>query len=84
MTTASTAQHSPRGPASPADIRIVEWLQRIRGEYVEFPGLHLTEPQAQRLWGLDPVTCGALLSALVDVKFLKRTRVGAYLRADQG
>jgi hypothetical protein len=24
---------------------------RVRGEYLEMPGLSLTEPQAQRLWG---------------------------------
>jgi hypothetical protein len=48
------------------------------------PGLRLTEPQVQRLWGLDPVVSEALLSALLDVKFLKRTRQGAYMRVDQG
>jgi hypothetical protein len=68
----------------PAETTIPDWLQLIRAEYLEVPGLHLSEPQARRFWGLDPVTCGALLSALLDVNFLKRTRQGSYLRADQG
>ncbi len=63
---------------------IVNWLQLIRAEYLEIPGLHLTEPQVQRFWGLDPVMSEALLSALLDVKFLRRTRQGAYVRVDQG
>jgi hypothetical protein len=48
------------------------------------PGLRLTKPQIERLWGLDPVKSGALLEALVDVKFLRRTRHDAYVRADLG
>lgn len=60
----------------------VAWLvQLVRSEFVEMPELRLTEPQARRLWGLDPLTCGALLEALVDAKFLQRTKEGLYLRA---
>ena len=66
----------------PVDPRIADWLQLIRAEYLEIPGLCLTRPQAQRLWGLDLVTCEALLSALIDVKFLRRTRHDAYVLAD--
>jgi hypothetical protein len=66
------------------DTQIVDWLNLIRGEYMEIPGLRLTKPQAQRLWGLDDVTSEALLSALVDVKFLRRTQQNAYVRADAG
>lgn len=64
------------------DTHITDWLQLIRAEYLEMPGLRLTESQVQRFWGLDPVTSQALLSALLDVKFLKRTRHGAYMRTD--
>lgn len=67
-----------------AETTTSDWLKLIRAEYLEVPGLQLTELQARRLWGLDPVTCEALLSALLDVNFLKRTRQGAYMRADQG
>ena len=58
-----------------------EWLQRIRGEYSEIPDLRLTEPQARRLWGLDPATCRALLDALVRAGFLRRTVNATYVRA---
>ena len=54
-------------------------LTRIRGEYVEMPGLRLTLPQACRLWQLDSATCRDLLTALVDERFLYRTRDGSYV-----
>ena len=59
-----------------------EVLQRVQGEYIEMPGLRLTPAQAQRLWGLDRAACDALLCALVDKKFLFRTRDGAFVRSD--
>jgi hypothetical protein len=46
------------------------------------PGLRLTTAQAQRLWGLDHAACDAVLAALVDSKFLFRTRDGAFVRSD--
>ena len=61
---------------------VADWLQIIRGEFQEIPGLCLTKPQVQRLWGLDPPTCDALLDALVEARFLERTRAGAYARTD--
>lgn len=66
-----------------AETTIADWLRRIRAEYVEMPGLQLTELQVRRLWGLDPVVSEALLAALVDARFLRRTREGSYLRTDQ-
>ena len=57
-------------------------LDRVRGEYLEMPGLSLTERQAQRLWGLDHDTCKALLEALLETGFLRRTHQGGYVRAD--
>ena len=45
-------------------------LQRIQRDFLEMPGLCLTSRQAQRLWGLDALICEALLTALVDVRFL--------------
>jgi hypothetical protein len=62
---------------------IDEVLRRVQGEFLEMPGLRLTEPQARRLWGLDSVSCEALLDALVDAKFLFRTRDGAFMRFDR-
>jgi hypothetical protein len=57
-------------------------LWRVQGEFLEMPGLRLTEPQARRLWGLDADFCGALLGTLVDAKFLFRTRDGAFMRVE--
>jgi hypothetical protein len=76
--------HGERATWASADIPIADWLWLIRAEYLEFPTLRLTKPQVQRLWNIDQVTCDVLLSALVDVGFLKRTRQGAYVRADVG
>jgi hypothetical protein len=68
----------------PEPIRATEdVLRRVQGEFLEMPGLRLTEPQARRLWGLDAASCGVLLGALVDAKFLFRTRDGAFMRLEQ-
>jgi len=64
-----------------AHASVADWLQIIRGEFEEMPGLLLTKPQVQRLWGLDQLMCDALLDALVAVSFLKRTPCGRYARA---
>ena len=58
-----------------------ELLRVVQAEYLEIPGLHLTKPQAQRLWGLDPFTCDALLDALVAAQFLRCNHRGAYVLA---
>lgn len=65
-------------------MRIDDVLQRIQGEYAEMPGLRLTPAQAQRLWGLDRATCEELLRALVNDKFLSKTRDGSFIRTDGG
>lgn len=57
-------------------------MRRVRSEYIEMPGLRLTLAQAQRLWGLDRAACDALLGALVEAKFLFKTRDGAFVRSD--
>ena len=57
-----------------------QWVQRIRGEYAESPGLTLSLREAERLWGLDSAQCRALLEALVETRFLRRTKQGAYAR----
>jgi len=65
--------------AQQMDIRA--WLALIQSEYLESPGLSLTKAQAQRLWGLDPVTCEALMAALEEAKFLRRTEANRYVRS---
>jgi hypothetical protein len=57
-------------------------VRRVRGEFLEMPGLRLTEPQARRLWALEPSLCNAVLTELVDNGFLLRTRDGAFVRVD--
>lgn len=59
-----------------------EVLLRVQGEFLEMPGLRLTEQQARRLWGLDAASCAALLGAMVDAGFLFRTRDGAFMRVE--
>lgn len=59
-----------------------ELLGRIRGEYLEMPGLKLTLSQAQRLWGLDRKLCEAALVKLEEGRFLRRTLGGAFVRAE--
>lgn len=60
-----------------------EWLRLIQAEYQEIPGLKLTKPQAQRLWGLDGDLCEALLDSLIASRFLYKTATQAYVLADQ-
>ena len=66
---------------SRTDTHVEDWLMLIRAEYLEIPGLALTKAQVERLWGLDAVVSEALLAALVDVKFLRRTVRDTYVRA---
>jgi hypothetical protein len=57
-------------------------LRRVEGEFMEMPGLRLTELQARRLWNLDAASCAALLGALVEANFLFRTSDGAFMRVE--
>ena len=61
---------------------IQDVVRRVRGEFLEMPGLRLTAEQARRLWRLDETACEAVLGALVDARFLARTRDGAFVRED--
>jgi hypothetical protein len=53
-----------------------EWVERIRAEYLEMPGLCLTRRQMRRLFVLDAGTCDAAVDELVRSGFLR-------FRADQ-
>jgi hypothetical protein len=65
---------------SPTQTSVADWLQIIRGEFAEVPGLHLTRQQFQKLWGLDGETTSTLLDVLVNTKFLRRTSDEGYVR----
>ena len=62
-----------------AQLPVSEWLQRIRGEYQEMPGLRLNKEQMQKLWGFDAFVCDALVDALVAAQVLRRTSGGSYV-----
>jgi hypothetical protein len=55
-------------------------LARIEREYLELPGLSLTEPQVRKLWGLPQELCTAALGELVRHNFLVETPRGTFLR----
>ena len=59
-------------------------MTRIRGEYLEMPGLRLTLEQAQRLCGVERTLCKRVLDALVQTKFLCVKSDGAYARLIDG
>jgi len=60
------------------------YLELIRAEYRESPGLCLRRSQIGRLWQLDEATCADVLAALVAAGALRCTRDGYYVRADEG
>jgi hypothetical protein len=57
-------------------------IVRVQSEYLEMPGLNLTEAQARRLWGLDGATCADVLATLIKRGFLRRSAHGTYVRPD--
>ena len=59
-------------------------LRRIRGEFLEMPGMRLTVAQAGRLWGINATTCDRLLAQLVQSRFLTRHCDGRYSRDSEG
>ena len=58
-------------------------FRRVQCEFLEMPGLRLTEEQARRLWGLENPDCSTVLGVLVDAGFLFRTRDGSFMRIDR-
>ena len=65
---------------STAETPFARSIERARGEFLEMPGLCLTERQAQRLWNLELPLCRALLESLRHTRFLRRTNDGVYMR----
>jgi hypothetical protein len=57
--------------------------ERVQGEYREMPGLQLTLAQASRLWNTNITVSEAVLDALVDSAFLRRSGPH-YVRAECG
>jgi hypothetical protein len=59
-------------------------LSRIQSEFLEMPGLHLTLPQARKLWHLDEQACRTALDELVRAHFLVKRSNGSFTRASDG
>lgn len=74
--------YEPAGTSANTSPPAIDWYALVRSEYLEMPGLNPTLAQAERLWNLDPATARAVLTALEEARFLRRTRSGAYVRAD--
>jgi hypothetical protein len=64
------------------DSRLEGLIRRMRAEYLEMPGLHLSVAQVQRLWNLDAETCMSVLGVLLADRFLACTSNGTYRRFD--
>ena len=56
-----------------------ELIGRIRGEFIEMPGLKLNFQQACRLWNLSASACREALDALRAEGFLYQTPSGAFI-----
>ena len=56
-------------------------LRRAQAECLEMPGLKLTVAQAARLWHFDSALCTAVLSRLVEQRFLIETGTHSFARA---
>lgn len=70
----------PKTPGEDLAAAFAEALYLAQAEFLEMPGLQLTEAQAARLWCFDSALCSAVLSTLVERRFLVRTRNASYVR----
>ena len=55
---------------------------RVAAEFVEMPGLHLTGPQAWRLFALRSDVCMRVLTELSQLGVLRRTADGQFALRD--
>lgn len=63
------------------NVSFTQLLCRIRAEYRDMPGLRLTAAQAECLFGLDSDTWNAVVTVLLDARFLSRTHNGQFALA---
>jgi len=57
-------------------------VERIRYDFLEMPGMHLTFAQVARLSGLDDAMCQRVLDDLVRARFLYVRSDHRYARVD--
>lgn len=60
--------------------RIEDLVMRVQADFLTTPWLALTLRSAQDRFGMDGVTCEAILDALADAHVLDRSRQGIYVR----
>jgi len=60
--------------------RIENLVMRIEGVFLDDPELRLTVDEAQRRFGVDGITCEAILETLVDSTVLFKTSDRVYGR----
>jgi hypothetical protein len=66
-------------------LRTIEQItERLRGEYLEMPGLELKPEEVQRLCGIEHTICQLVLDTLVGSKFLCVRADGRYARLTKG
>jgi hypothetical protein len=63
---------------------IEDVLNRLRGEFLEMPGLRLKAAQVQRLCGVEATVCQRALDSLVKARFLYAKPDGHYARLTDG
>lgn len=56
-------------------------LRRVRAEFLEMPGLVLTLPQAERLFGMRQDICIRILATLIGEGLLRHTPGNCYTRS---
>jgi hypothetical protein len=61
--------------------RVDEAVLRLKNAFDEMPGTRLTPQQAARLVDLDSETCLAVLMALEDAQYLRRSGRDAFMSA---
>ncbi len=71
----------PTEPVIERSQMLADAVRRVRGEFLEMPGLRLTPAQAARFWAFDASFCNEVLASLVDARFLVRSG-GAFVRAE--
>ena len=89
---ANLVESRPPAPAASPPLgrpelrRNPEWrrmlVRRVRGEFLDMPGMRLTLAQAQRLFGLRVDICERILLELVRDGFLRETPGMAFTRRD--
>jgi len=77
-TPASPARRDAASPERRNLASRAQLLRRIEAEFREMPGLRITFPQAQRLFGLRSDVCVRVLATLVELAVLRRDPDGQY------